>query len=88
MLLITPFVAGWHGAGPVHEITAPARRMGDRTVLVWCLAQWQCLKLDRRAVTTIEYGLIAAMVAVVIVNGATGLGNHVSTTFNKISSEL
>jgi pilus assembly protein Flp/PilA len=43
---------------------------------------------DRRAVTAIEYALIAALIAVVIVGSVTQLGNHVSSTFNKISSEL
>jgi pilus assembly protein Flp/PilA len=43
---------------------------------------------DRRAVTAIEYALIAALIAVVIVGAATQLGTHVSTTFNKVSSEL
>ena len=57
-------------------------------MLVWCLAYLQCLKLDRRAVTTIEYGIIAALIAIVIVNGLTTLGKNVSLTFNKISSEL
>ncbi len=43
---------------------------------------------DRRAVTAIEYALIAALIAVVIVGAATQLGTHVSATFNKVSSEL
>jgi pilus assembly protein Flp/PilA len=44
--------------------------------------------LNRRAVTAIEYALIAALIAVVIVGAATTLGKSVSTTFNKVSSEL
>jgi pilus assembly protein Flp/PilA len=43
---------------------------------------------DRRAVTAIEYALIAALIAVVIVGAATQLGTHVASTFNKVSSEL
>jgi pilus assembly protein Flp/PilA len=57
-------------------------------MLVWCKARLQMLGLDRRAVTTIEYALIAALVAVVIVNGATTLGHNVGSTFNKVASEL
>jgi pilus assembly protein Flp/PilA len=45
-------------------------------------------RFDNRAVTTIEYGLIAALVAVVIITGLTSLGKGVSTTFTKISAEL
>ncbi len=46
------------------------------------------LKLDRRAVTAIEYALIAALIAVVIIAAVTDLGKNVSKTFNTISSEL
>jgi pilus assembly protein Flp/PilA len=46
------------------------------------------IKLDTRAVTAIEYALIAALIAVVIVAAVSGLGKNVSSTFNKISSEL
>jgi pilus assembly protein Flp/PilA len=46
------------------------------------------LRLDNRAVTAIEYALIAALIAVVIVGAATQLGSQVSNTFNSVSSEL
>lgn len=46
------------------------------------------LKLDRRAVTAIEYALIAALIAVVIIGAVTTLGKSVSNTFNTISKEL
>lgn len=57
-------------------------------MLAFVMAHLQTLKLDRRAVTTIEYGLIAAMVALVIVNGLSSLGKDVALTFNRVSSEL
>ena len=43
---------------------------------------------DKRAVTAIEYALIAALIAVVIVGAVTALGGSVSTTFNNVASEL
>ncbi|WP_349255469.1 Flp family type IVb pilin [Acidocella sp.] len=46
------------------------------------------LKMDRRAVTAIEYALIAALIAVVIIGAVSTLGNNVTSTFNKVSSEL
>ncbi|HYP63803.1 MAG TPA: Flp family type IVb pilin [Acidocella sp.] len=46
------------------------------------------LRADNRAVTAIEYALIAALIAVVIVGAATQLGTQVSSTFNNVSSEL
>jgi pilus assembly protein Flp/PilA len=41
-----------------------------------------------RAVTAIEYALIAALIAVVIIGAVTALGSGVSTSFNSVSSEL
>jgi pilus assembly protein Flp/PilA len=38
--------------------------------------------------TAIEYGLIAALVAVVLVTALTTLGTNLSTTFGKVSSKL
>jgi pilus assembly protein Flp/PilA len=48
------------------------------------------LKLARetRAVTAIEYALIAALIAVVIIAAVTTLGTNVSSTFNTVASEL
>jgi pilus assembly protein Flp/PilA len=46
------------------------------------------LRQDQRAVTAIEYALIAALIAVVIVGAATQLGSTVSSTFNSVASEL
>jgi pilus assembly protein Flp/PilA len=46
------------------------------------------LSNDRHAVTAIEYALIAALIAVVIIAAVTGLGKGVGNTFNKVASEL
>jgi pilus assembly protein Flp/PilA len=46
------------------------------------------LKLDKRAVTAIEYALIAALIAVVIIAALSLLGSSISSTFNTVSSEL
>jgi pilus assembly protein Flp/PilA len=46
------------------------------------------LAADKRAVTAIEYALIAALIAVVIIGAVSVLGNNVSSTFNTVSSEL
>jgi pilus assembly protein Flp/PilA len=46
------------------------------------------LKTDKRAVTAIEYALIAALIAVVIIGAVSLLGTSISSTFNKVSSEL
>ncbi len=46
------------------------------------------LKFDKRAVTAIEYALIAALIAVVIIGAVTSLGKGVSSTFATVASEL
>jgi len=43
---------------------------------------------DKKAVTAIEYALIAALIAVVIIGAVTSLGRNVSKTFNTVASEL
>jgi len=45
-------------------------------------------KSDKRAVTAIEYALIAALIAVVIIGAVSLLGTSISSTFNTVSSEL
>ena len=46
------------------------------------------LKFDKRAVTAIEYALIAALIAVVIIGAVSTVGTRISGTFNAVASEL
>lgn len=39
-------------------------------------------------VTSIEYGLLAALIAVAIIGGATMVGNSISNVFGDVTSEL
>jgi pilus assembly protein Flp/PilA len=57
-------------------------------VLVKCQLLYLRLRQDSRAVTAIEYGLIAALISVIIISAVTSLGKGASTTFNKVASEL
>jgi pilus assembly protein Flp/PilA len=43
---------------------------------------------DESGATAIEYGLIAALIAVVIITGVTAVGTSLSTTFTNLSSNL
>lgn len=43
---------------------------------------------DESGATAIEYGLIAALIAIVIVTGATALGTSISDLFNDVATEL
>jgi pilus assembly protein Flp/PilA len=43
---------------------------------------------DEEGVTAIEYGLIAALIAVVIIAAVKAVGTNLSTTFNNIATSL
>jgi pilus assembly protein Flp/PilA len=43
---------------------------------------------DESGATAIEYGLIAALIAVVIVGAVSLVGTSLSTTFNTVASNL
>ena len=43
---------------------------------------------DKSGATAIEYGLIAALIAIGIIAGAKGLGTRIGTTFNTITSNM
>jgi pilus assembly protein Flp/PilA len=46
------------------------------------------LRRDDAAATAIEYGLIAALIAVAAIAAMQGLGSQLSTTFNTTSSSM
>jgi pilus assembly protein Flp/PilA len=43
---------------------------------------------DESGATAIEYGLIAALIAVVIIGAVTSLGKNVGNTFNRIAGNM
>ena len=43
---------------------------------------------DQYGATAIEYGLIAALIAVVIITAVTAVGTSLSSTFNTISTSV
>lgn len=43
---------------------------------------------DESGATAIEYGLIAALIAIVIIAGATFVGTKLNGTFSKVASNL
>lgn len=52
------------------------------------LRTWLCLKTDRRAVTALEYGLIAALIAGVLIAVVATLGTNISTTFSNVGTAM
>jgi pilus assembly protein Flp/PilA len=43
---------------------------------------------NHKAATAIEYGLIAALIAVAAIAAMQGLGNKLKTTFNNVSTNM
>jgi pilus assembly protein Flp/PilA len=43
---------------------------------------------DESGVTAIEYGLIAALIAVIIIAAVSAVGSNLKTTFNSVANSL
>jgi pilus assembly protein Flp/PilA len=43
---------------------------------------------DKSGATAIEYGLIAALIAVAIITGVTALGSQTEATFQNVATEI
>ena len=59
-----------------------------QTTMIEYMKTWLELKTDRRAVTALEYGVIAGVMAVVLVTAFTTLGGKLTGVFNTIGNEL
>ncbi len=46
------------------------------------------LQNDRRGVTALEYGLIASLVAIALIVGATALGGSLNSTFTAVAGKI
>ena len=52
------------------------------------LKTWLALKTDARAVTALEYGVIAGVLAVVVVVAFNTLGNGLNAAFTNVAGQL
>jgi pilus assembly protein Flp/PilA len=52
------------------------------------LSEFASFTRDGRGVTALEYGLIAALIAVVIIGAVSTLGTNLSTTFTTIAGHF
>jgi pilus assembly protein Flp/PilA len=57
-------------------------------MFTYCFALLTSLMADRKGVTALEYGLIASLVAVVIIAGVTLLGTNINATFNAVAGKI
>ena len=49
---------------------------------------YQSLRRDDRGATAVEYGLMVALIAAVIVTAVTALGGKLTTLFNTVSNTI
>ena len=52
------------------------------------MAKFVKLLKNEEGATAIEYGLIAALIAVAAIGAMQGIGNKLNTTFNNVSNSL
>ena len=52
------------------------------------MSMFRKLFSDESGATAIEYGLIAALIAVAIITAATAVGTNLSGTFNTVAGKL
>lgn len=57
-------------------------------MFAYAFALLQALKADRKGVTALEYGLLAGLIAVVIIGAVTALGGAVSGAFTTVANAI
>jgi pilus assembly protein Flp/PilA len=57
-------------------------------MFAYLFALFERVKIDRRGVTALEYGVIAAAIIVAIATVVGTLGTNLSTTFNTVAGKL
>ena len=62
--------------------------MGNSASENGMLSKFRAIRSDQRGVTALEYALIAALVAVVIIGGVSLLGTNVSKVFSTVASTI
>jgi pilus assembly protein Flp/PilA len=65
-----------------------APRTNGVEIMSGYMTTWLRLKTDRRGVTALEYGLIAALVAGVIITAVTLLGTNLAAAFNTVAGSV
>ena len=67
-----------------HHLTEAGAGFGRRLIMKWIIKTLR----DEQGATAIEYGLIAALIAVAAIAAMQGLGGALQTTFNNTSSAM
>ncbi len=62
--------------------------MSDSILALWTRIQNAKFDMDERGATAVEYGMIVALIAAVIVTVVALLGGKINTAFTKINNAL
>jgi pilus assembly protein Flp/PilA len=79
-------------ASPIREVL-PVDGQAEATCLSLTEVETKMSKFlklikNEKGATAIEYGLIAALIAVAAIGAMQGIGNKLNTTFNNVSNKL
>lgn len=58
----------------------------SKRMCVWLAQLWSGLRGDLGGATALEYGLIAVLIAIVLVGGLTIIGTSLSSMFNEVAT--
>jgi pilus assembly protein Flp/PilA len=61
---------------------------GTKHMFAYAFALLERVKVDRRGVTALEYGVLAAVIVVALGTAATALSGKLTTTFTTIGNTL
>jgi pilus assembly protein Flp/PilA len=75
------------GSRIIHSCKLGSHHKGQQTMFHYAIT-WLALRRDRRGVTAMEYGLIAALVATAIIASVTSIGTNLGTLFTSIAGQL
>ena len=76
--VLTPLILSWTDSGAATPWDQGAKTMSKFLKMI----------RDSEGATAIEYGLIAALIAVAAIGAMTSIGNKLNTTFNNVANNL
>lgn len=64
--------------------------MQDAFLRLWCDARnrWHEIRTDQRGATAVEYGIMVALIAAVIILAVKTIGKDTNAAFEKVGTEL
>ena len=63
-------------------------RVLEGDTMLKAIAKFQARRSEERGATAVEYGLMVALIAIVIIIAVTAIGTNLSTLFSSVASKL